>query len=82
MNDDLDETPTPAPGRTRRSRPASIRKLLEILVCPLTKTTLEYDSRPSGADLALGPSRLSDPGRHSDHAARGGEKDRVARGQF
>jgi len=43
MNDDLDETPTSA----RESTPEPTRvdpKLLEILVCPLTKTTLEYDS--------------------------------------
>ena len=43
MNDDLDETPTSA----RESAPETARidpKLLEILVCPLTKTTLEYDS--------------------------------------
>jgi uncharacterized protein YbaR (Trm112 family) len=43
MNDDLDETPAGA----RESAPEPTRidpKLLEILVCPLTKTTLEYDS--------------------------------------
>ena len=28
-------------------------KLLEILVCPLTKGTLEYDAAEAGTDLAL-----------------------------
>ena len=36
-------------------------KLLEILVCPLTKTPLEYDARQAGADLPRGQARLSDP---------------------
>ena len=31
-------------------------KLLEILVCPLTKRTLEYDRRQAGTDLARGAS--------------------------
>ncbi len=31
-------------GRARQSGRTVDRKLLEILVCPLTKTTLEYDS--------------------------------------
>ena len=55
-------------------RPASSvdPKLLEILVCPLTKSTLEYDAREAGADLARRQARLSDPRRHPDHAARGG----------
>jgi uncharacterized protein YbaR (Trm112 family) len=50
-------------------RPASTvdPKLLEILVCPMTKGALEYDS----AKLARGEARLSDPRRHPDHAARG-----------
>ena len=47
-------------------------KLLEILVCPLTKGPLEYDADEAGADLALRQARLSDPRRHPDHAARGG----------
>ena len=55
-------------------RPASSidPKLLEILVCPLTKATLEYDAERAGADLARRQARLSDPRRHPDHAARGG----------
>ena len=32
------------PHRRRRSRGAPDPRLLEILVCPLTKTTLEYDA--------------------------------------
>jgi hypothetical protein len=68
-------------------RPASSvdPKLLEILVCPVTKGTLEYDrekqelvSRSAklaypipGAGFALRQARLSDPRWHSDHAARG-----------
>ena len=47
-------------------------KLLEILVCPLTKGPLEYDADEAGTDLALRQARLSDPRRHSDHAARRG----------
>ncbi len=53
-------------------------KLLEILVCPLTKGPLEYRLRAAGTDLAFGETRLSDPRRHSDHAAGGGAEDRVA----
>jgi uncharacterized protein YbaR (Trm112 family) len=37
INDTANDEPTPG-GRTVD------RKLLEILVCPLTKTTLEYDA--------------------------------------
>ncbi len=49
-------------------------KLLEILVCPLTKATLEYDRAQAGADLAQRQARLPDPRRHPDHAAgRGAE---------
>ncbi len=52
-------------------------KLLEILVCPLTKTPLEYDAAEAGADLAGGEARLSDPRRHPDHAARRGAAARL-----
>ena len=53
-------------------------KLLEILVCPLTKGPLEYRRRAAGTDLAFRETRLSDPRRHSDHAAGRGAEDRVA----
>ena len=52
-------------------------KLLEILVCPLTKGPLEFDAAQAGTDLALGKARLSDPRRHPDHAAGRGPKDRL-----
>ena len=43
-----DEESVPSPrseARARQSQPLRIDpRLLEILVCPLTKTTLEYDS--------------------------------------
>ena len=35
------------------------KKLLEILVCPITKGPLEFDA--AGINLALGKARLSDP---------------------
>ena len=54
-------------------------KLLEILVCPLTKGPLEFDATQAGTDLALGQTRLSDPRRHPDHAAGRGAEDRVRR---
>ena len=65
---------SPAMNTSRTERPASSvdPKLLEILVCPLTKGTLEYDAREAGADLARRQARLSDPRRHPDHAARRG----------
>ena len=53
-------------------------KLLEILVCPLTKGPLEFDVGAAGVDLALGEARLSDPRRHPDHAAGRGAEDRLA----
>ena len=53
-------------------------KLLEILVCPLTKGPLEYDAEQAGADLALRQARLSDPRRHPDHAARGSARARLS----
>ena len=53
-------------------------KLLEILVCPLTKGPLEFDSRAAGTDLALRKTRLPDPRRHPDHAAGRGAEDRVS----
>ena len=44
-------------------------KLLEILVCPLTKTTLRYD-RERQELVSAGPRPcLSHPRRRSDHAA-------------
>ena len=52
-------------------------KLLEILVCPVTKGPLEFDCDAAGTDLALGEARLSDPRRHPDHAAGRGKEDRV-----
>ena len=39
-----DETSPDEAGRARQSGRTVDRKLLEILVCPLTKTTLEYDA--------------------------------------
>ena len=54
-------------------RPAPIDpRLLEILVCPLTKGPLEYDRDRGRADQPQGGPRLSGARRHSDHAARGG----------
>ncbi len=47
-------------------------KLLEILVCPLTKATLEYDAARQELISRAGQARLSDPRRHPDHAAGGG----------
>ena len=52
-------------------------KLLEILVCPLTKGPLEFDAARAGTDLALRKTRLSDPRRHPDHAAGRGAQDRL-----
>ena len=46
-DDPIDDTAGDEPeasGRARQSGRTVDRKLLEILVCPLTKTTLEYDS--------------------------------------
>ena len=58
---------------TPTDRPAGTvdPKLLEILVCPLTKGPLEYDAATAGTDLALRQARVSDPRRHPNHAARG-----------
>ena len=53
-------------------------KLLEILVCPMTKGPLEFDASAAGADFALGQARLSDPRRHPDHAAGRSQEDRLA----
>ena len=50
-------------------------KLLEILVCPVTKGPLEFEFDPAGTDLALGQTRLPDPRRHPDHAAGRGAED-------
>ena len=52
-------------------------KLLEILVCPLTKGPARIRFGASGADLAFGQARLSDSRRHPDHAARGSAQDRM-----
>ena len=53
-------------------------KLLEILVCPLTKGPLEFDADEAGIDLAFRKTRLPDPRRHPDHAAGRGAEDRVS----
>ncbi len=45
-------------------------RLLEILVCPLTKTTLEYDAGAAGTDQPRRQARLPHPRRHPDHAGR------------
>ena len=44
-------------------------KLLEILVCPVTHTRLRYDAEKQELISDAAGSRLSDPRRHSDHAA-------------
>jgi hypothetical protein len=45
MADEGNEPSSPSEARTRQSEISRIDpRLLEILVCPLTKTTLEYDS--------------------------------------
>src|SRR3979409_895874 len=74
------------PAEARRQAPIDPR-LLEILVCPLTKGPLEYDREASelisrqagpadpvrgGTDQPQGGPRVSGAGRHPDHAARGG----------
>ena len=66
--------------RPNASTAPSIPKLLEILVCPVTKGPLEFDGDQAGTDLALGQARLSDPRRHPDHAAGRGEEDRLRPG--
>ena len=54
-------------------------KLLEILVCPLTKGPLRYDrERQELISEQAGP-RLSDPRRHPDHAGRRGAPARRGR---
>lgn len=40
MSQDMSQDPTPQPVEATRVDP----KLLELLVCPLTKETLEYDA--------------------------------------
>ena len=52
-------------------------KLLEILVCPVTKGPLEFEFDPTGTDLALGQAGLSHSRRHPDHAAGRSAEDRV-----
>ena len=54
-------------------------KLLEILVCPLTKGPLEFDA--ARQELISRSAKLAypDPRRHSDHAAGRGQEDRVRR---
>jgi uncharacterized protein len=44
-------------------------KLLEILVCPLTKGPLEYDA--ARQELISRSAKLAYPRRHPDHAAGG-----------
>jgi hypothetical protein len=53
-------------------------KLLEILVCPITKGPLEFDSTRQEL-ISRSETRLSDPRRHPDHAAGRGKEDRLAR---
>ena len=55
-------------------------KLLEILVCPVTKGPLEFEFDAAGAGLAFSQACLPDPRRHSDHAAGRGTEDRVTKG--
>ncbi len=52
-------------------------KLLEILVCPVTKGPLEFDS--TRQELISRSAKLAypDPRRHPDHAAGRGAEDRV-----
>ncbi len=57
-------------------------KLLEILVCPLTKGLLEFDSDKQELISRSRKARLSHPRRHSDHAAGRGAQDRLIGGQF
>ncbi len=56
-----DETPAapmqPGPPRPRDTRPDP--KLLELLVCPLTKTTLSYDHRRN--ELVSAAAKLAFP---------------------
>ena len=44
-------------------------KLLELLVCPLTKAPLEYDAEAQELISRQAGSGLPDPRRHPDHAA-------------
>lgn len=45
MADEGSASTSPSDGRARQAETSRIDpRLLEILVCPLTKTTLEYDS--------------------------------------
>ena len=77
----------PAGARARRSRArrrASRRrsvdpKLLEILVCPVTKGPLTYDREKQELDLALGAARLSGARRHSGDAGGRGARARAGR---
>ena len=54
-------------------------KLLEILVCPLTKGPLEFDA--ARQELISRSAKLAypDPRRHPDHAAGRSEEDRVTK---
>jgi hypothetical protein len=54
LNDTADKTPESAPEPTRVDP-----RLLEILVCPLTKSTLEYD--PARQELISRSARLAFP---------------------
>ncbi len=49
-------------------------KLLEILVCPLTKGPLEYDAAKQELISRKAKLAYPDPRRHSDHAAGGSAK--------
>ena len=52
-------------------------KLLEILVCPLTKGPLEFDATKQELISRSAKARLPDPRRHPDHAAGRGAEDRL-----
>jgi uncharacterized protein len=52
-----DETPAAAPQKPREARPDP--KLLELLVCPVTKTSLSYD--PLRHELVSAAARLAFP---------------------
>ena len=65
MSDDADR-------RTPANEPAGAKvdaRLLEILVCPVTRAELTYDPVRQELDFARRAARLSDSGRRPDHAA-------------
>ncbi len=54
-------------------------KLLEILVCPMTKGPLEFDAARQELISRSAKLAYSDPRRHPDHAAGRGAEDRLTR---